>query len=242
MTVVAVVQARMGSTRLPGKVLSLVGGKPLILWSLAALRAVAGVETVVAAVTEDPADDPLVDVIEDAGYRVHRGPTRDVLTRCWDAVAPYAPDVVIRATADNPFVDPHVVEGQIERVVVAGFDYVGTAGWPLGIAAEVARAEALSAACREAVEPAEREHVMPFLYARPDRFRIGSAAPSTPPPPGRFTVDTSEDLAFVRAIALRLGHDGPVSIGDLARIVAAEPTLLDLNRDVRQKRWQEVEA
>jgi spore coat polysaccharide biosynthesis protein SpsF len=242
MTVVAVVQARMGSTRLPGKVLCEVGGRPLVLWTLAAMRAVGRVATVVAAVTEEPADDQLVAVIAEAGYAVHRGPTRDVLTRCWEAVAPYAPEFVIRATADNPFVDPRVVADQLERAMVDGFDYVGTAGWPLGIAAEVARADAMSAAYREAVDPAEREHVMPFLYARPDRFRIGAAPPPTPWPPGRFTVDTSEDLAFARAIAVRLGSVRPVSVDELARIVAAEPALLDLNRDVRQKPWQEAET
>ena len=242
MPVVAVVQARMGSTRLPGKVLCEIDGRPLILWTLDALKAVADLEIIVAAVTEEPADDQLVAVIAAAGYTVHRGPTRDVLTRCWEAVAPHAPEFVVRATADNPFVDPRVVADQLERAMADGFDYVGTAGWPLGIAAEVARADAMSAAYREAIDPAEREHVMPFLYARPERFRIGSAPPSRPPPPGRFTVDTSEDLAFVRAIAVRLGSVRPVSVDELARIVAAEPALLDLNRDVRQKPWQEAEA
>ena len=241
MAIVAVVQARTGSRRLPGKVLSEVGGQPLILWSLAAMEAVGRVGAVIAAVTEEPSDDRLVEVIEAAGYTVHRGPARDVLTRCWEAVAPYAPELVIRATADCPFVDPRVVDAQLERALVDGFDYVGTAGWPLGIAAEVARADALSAAYEEAVEPAEREHVMPFLYTRPDRFRIGAAPPTTSPPPGRYTVDTSEDLAFVRAVAARLGSVRPVSIGTLARIVAAEPALLDLNRDVPQKPWQEAE-
>jgi spore coat polysaccharide biosynthesis protein SpsF len=240
--VVAVVQARMGSTRLPGKVLCEIDGRPLVLWTLEALKAVEGLDVVVAAVTEEPADDLLVKVIEEARFPVHRGPTRDVLTRCWEAVAPYAPEFVIRATADNPFVDPRVVADQLERAVGDGFDYVGTAGWPLGIAAEVARAEALSYAYREAIDPAEREHVMPFLYARPERFRIGSAPPSRPPPPGRFTVDTSEDLAFVRAIAARLGGVRPVSMERLAGVVAAEPALLDLNRGVRQKPWQEAET
>lgn len=230
----------MGSSRLPGKSLALLEGRPLVLWTVAAVERIAGLDELVVAVPDDPADDPLVEVLEASHKRVHRGPSLDVLTRCWEAVAPWRPDVVVRQTADNPFPDPEVMAGQVGRLIEGGFDYVGTAGWPLGIAAEAARAGALEAADREAREPAEREHVMPFIYARPDRFRIGVLAPASPPPSGRFTVDTDEDLAFARAIAARIGP-GPVSMADLERILAGEPELLELNQAVRQKPWQEAQ-
>ncbi len=165
-----------------------------------------------------------------------------MLTRFRDAAARYDPTIVVRETADNPFVDPAVVGSQIERLVAGGLDYVGTSGWPIGIAAEVATASALEIAFREAVDPAEREHVMPFLYGRPDRFRVDATPPSASVTPGRFTVDTVDDLAFARAIAERLGDaDGPPSIERLAQIVAAEPGLLELNRTVRQRTWQETQ-
>ena len=134
-----------------------------------------------------------------------------------------------------------MVSAQIDRLRVGEFDYVVTAGWPLGIAAEVARAAALATAYEEASDAAEREHVMPFLYARPERFRIGSLAPVEPLPPGRFTVDTVEDLAFARAIAARLGDDLPVSLERLASILRQAPELLTINGAVRQKAWQEAE-
>ncbi|MEO8229223.1 MAG: spore coat protein [Chloroflexota bacterium] len=243
MRIVAVVQARTGSTRLPGKVIADVGGRPLLLWTLTAMSAVPSVDQVVAAIPIGAPDDDLAALIQREGWDLHRGPVRDVLARCRDAVHVYEPDVVVRATADNPFFAPEVVERQIQRLVDGGLDYVGTSGWPLGIAAEVATAAAIETAYREATKPAEREHVMPFLYSRPERFRIGSADPLGPVPAGRFTVDTAEDLAFVRAIAARLGSAiGPPSLARLASIVQAEPDLLALNREVRQKSWQEAEA
>jgi spore coat polysaccharide biosynthesis protein SpsF (cytidylyltransferase family) len=241
MRTIVVIQARMGSTRLPGKVLERIGDRPLVLWTVAAARAIPNVDRVVVATTTDRADDPLVEVLQAAGVAHSRGPVRDVLTRTWDAVCPFDPDLVVRATADNPFMDPVVVREQIERCIDGLFDYVGTSGWPLGIAAEVARAVALGQAAAEATDPAEREHVMPFLYGHPERFRIGSAAPSSPPPDGRFTVDTAEDLAFARAIAIRLGPGATSTIGELGAILDAEPELREINAGVRQKRWQETE-
>jgi spore coat polysaccharide biosynthesis protein SpsF len=238
--VVAVIQARTGSTRLPGKVLEPIAGRPLVLWTLAAIQAVQAVDDVVVATTTQSLDDSLAALIAEQGVHVHRGPTTDVLTRCWEAVAPFEPALVVRETADNPFVDPGVVDRQIARAIEDDLDYVGISGWPLGIAAEVARAGALEIAYRESVDSADREHVMPYLYNHPERFSLGTVSPAEPIPPGRFTVDTEQDLAFARAVAQRLGSFRPTSIGELAGIVAAEPALLELNREVVQRSWQEV--
>jgi spore coat polysaccharide biosynthesis protein SpsF len=195
----------------------------------------------VAAIPDEPADDGLADLLRDHDYAVHRGPTRDVLRRCWDAVAPFGPEIVVRQTADNPFLDPAVVDGQVERLTDAGLDYVGIDGWPLGIAGEAVRATAMQAADAEATDPADREHVLPFIYRRPDRFAIGTYPPTAPLPPGRFTVDTEDDLAFARAIAARLEAKGPASVATLAAILLAEPALLELNQGTRQKPWQETQ-
>lgn len=240
MTIVAVVQARTGSTRLPGKVLALVGDRPLFAWTIAALRAVPAIDLVVLATSDEPADDGLAAAAAGLAL-VHRGSARDVLARVWGAAAPHAPDFVVRATADNPFPDPEVVAAQVALCASGGFDYVGTSGYPLGIAAEVARATALETAAREATAPPEREHVMPFLYDHPDRFRIGSLPGPALTLHWRYTVDTPEDLAFARALAARIGHPPPVRLRELEAIVAREPRLADLNAGVRQKHWQEVE-
>lgn len=240
MRVVAVIQARTGSTRLPGKVLAVIGDRPLFAWTIAAFRAVPVINAVVLATTDEPADDSLA-AAAGALAPVHRGSARDVLARVWGAAAPYAPDLVVRGTADNPFPDPDVIAAQVAACASGGFDYVGTSGYPLGIAAEVARASALEAAAGEAGAPAEREHVMPFLYERPGRFRIGSLAAPAPARHSRYTVDTPEDLAFARALALRIGHPPPVRLAELEVIVAREPALAEMNAGVRQKTPQEVE-
>ncbi len=239
--VVAVVQARMTSTRLPGKVLEPIEGRALVAWTLAAFQAVPRIATVILATTDDPADDGLAAFAAGLGP-VHRGSVRDVLSRVWDAARPLEPDLVVRGTADNPFPDPDVIAAQIEACDRDGYDYVGTSGYPLGIAAEVVRADALAAAAREASEPAEREHVMPFLYRRPGRFRIGALPAPTATIHLRYTVDTAEDLAFARSVAARIGHPPPVRLAELEAIVVADPTLANLNRTVRQKGWQEVES
>jgi spore coat polysaccharide biosynthesis protein SpsF (cytidylyltransferase family) len=243
--VVAVIQARMGSTRLPGKVLAGIEDQPVLAWTIRSVQAIRGVSQVVVATTTEPSDDPVVALADGLGVAVHRGSTYDVLGRCHDAVAPLEPDVVVRQTADNPFPDPNVAASQVDALTDGGFDYVGIAGWPLGIAAEACRFSALAIAHREATDAADREHVMPFIYRQPDRFNIGDvprAGRSHPAAEGaRYTVDTAADLAFARALAARLGHGPPVDVGELESIIAAEPELLALNAAVEQRSWREAE-
>lgn len=236
MRTVAVVQARMGSTRLPGKVLMPIGARPLVLWTLDAVAAVPGVDALVLATTDQPEDDALVAAVREHGVAVHRGPALDVLRRVADAVAPLGADVVLRQTGDNPFPDPDVMAAQLARLAEGPFDYVGIAGLPLGIGAEAVRAEALRAADREAVEPAEREHVLPFVYARPERFAIGTLATLPAWRHPRYTVDTAADLAFATALAAHLpAGRGPARLADLEAIVAARPELAEANRGIDQR-------
>jgi len=245
MRTVAVIQARMGSSRLPGKVLQEIAGRPLLEWTLRSVATTAGVDAIVVATTTESEDDALAAFVRDLGHPVHRGPVTDVLTRVWDAVAPFAPDLVLRQTGDNPFPDPGVAAAQRDRLVETGADYVGIAGWPLGIAAEVCRVEALHAAVREATEAAEREHVMPFIYRRPERFRVEQLARSAAGPARsarwRYTVDTGPDLAFARSLAERIGHGPPVTLAELEALLADDPGLADINAAVEQRSWRVVE-
>ena len=170
-----------------------------------------------------------------------------MLTRCFEAVAPYEPDLVVRQTADNPFPDPSIAAAQVEALARRrSLTTSGIAGWPIGIAAEVCRMEALSAAMHEATAAADREHVMPYLYSHPERFRIGTLPRTAPVPAGgerwRYTVDTPADLELARALADRLGHGPPVRLDELEAIMAAEPELALLNAAVVQKPWQVAQA
>ncbi|HEV2005471.1 MAG TPA: NTP transferase domain-containing protein [Candidatus Limnocylindrales bacterium] len=236
MRTIAVIQARMGSTRLPGKVLELIEGQPIVGWTIAAVRATPGLDEVVVATTEQPEDDRLVESLRAYDVRVHRGPTHDVLHRITDAVKPLDPDVVLRQTADNPFVDPELMAAQLARLAEGPFDYVGIAGLPFGIGGEAVRATALFAADREATELADREHVLPFIYARPDRFAIGSLDPAPAWRHPRYTVDTPADLAFARAVAHRLpDRKPPAHLADLEAIVRDGGVLGELNAAIAQR-------
>ena len=245
-SVVAVIQARVASTRLPGKVLADIEGLPLLAWTVRGVQAIRGLAATVIATTEEPDDDAIADLAADLDVPVHRGPTHDVLAKCHDAVATFQPDVVIRQTADNPFPDPSVAEGQLRALLEGDLDYVGIDGWPLGIAAEVCRFEALSIANREATDAAAREHVMPFLYRQPERFRIGDGPRAgdrgSSPAGARYTVDTAADLEFARALAARLGDGPPVSLARLETIIELEPGLLAINAGVTQKTWHEAQV
>lgn len=245
MRVVAVIQARTGSSRLPGKVLEKIAGRPLVEWTLRSVAAIPGIEATVLATTTKSEDDILTELVRGLGIPVHRGSVTDVLTRVWDAVAPYAPDIVLRQTGDNPFPDPGVAAAQLDRLIEDKADYVGIAGWPLGIAAEVCRAEVLEVAVNEATDPAEREHVMPFIYSRVERFRIGWLPRLVAGPADsdrwRYTVDTQADLELVRSLAEQLGHGPPVSLEELEAVMAREPRLADLNAGVEQHSWRVTE-
>ena len=242
MRTIAVIQARMGSTRLPGKILEPIEGRPLLGWTIAAVRAVPGVDDVVVATSDRPEDDAVAETMQSLEVLVHRGSVHDVLRRVADAVRPLEPDVVFRQTGDNPFVDPEIMSAQLARLEEGQFDYVGIAGLPLGIGGEAVRAEALWIADREATEPADREHVLPFVYARPERFAIGGlTAPPTWRHP-RYTVDTPADLAFARAVAARLpGRRPPARLATLEAIVADAGGLAQLNATIVQRGHHEAE-
>ena len=240
--IVAVIQARMRSTRLPGKVLEPIEGRPLLAWTVAGVQAIRGVADVVVATTGDATDDAIASLAAELDVRVHRGSTHDVLRRCVDAVRSSGPDIVIRQTADNPFPDPAVAEAQVRTLIDGDLDYVGIDGWPLGIAAEACRFSALAIADREATETADREHVTAFLYRHPDRFRIGRVPRARvgrqEEGRARYTVDTAADLAFARALATELGGVPPVSLARLEAIIEDHPELLEINAGVGQKSWR----
>lgn len=200
MRTVCVVQARTGSSRLPGKVLMELGGRPMLAFMLDRLTALA-VDEIVVATSGLARDDAVADIATGAGIAVVRGSETDVLDRFAAVLAVHPADHVVRLTADCPLTDPAIVAAVVARHVEGDADYtcnVLPRSFPKGLDVEVARSSSLLAAAREAQAPAEREHVMPFLYRHPERFRLASV--TTPEALGheRWTVDTAEDLDFVR--------------------------------------------
>ncbi len=215
----AILQARMSSTRLPGKVLEPVLGVPMIGRQLERLARSARLDRVVVATSEDASDDPLAAYLERAGHAVFRGSLADVLGRFAGAMAtvPEA-DTIVRLTADCPLADWTVIDATIDRHHESGADYTSNTPavrtYPHGLDNEVMRREVLERAWREGVDPYEREHVTPFIYRRPEEFRIASLSREPSLAHLRWTVDYPEDLDFVRDVYGRLYPQNPAFTSD----------------------------
>lgn len=204
-----VVQARMRSTRLPGKVLAELGGRPLLAFLLRRL-ARSGPDHLVVATSDAGEDDPVAELAAAEGADVVRGPEEDVLARFALALDRFPADTVVRVTGDCPLVDPALVRRAIEVRETTGADYVSNTlvrTFPDGLDVEVVDAEALQRAAVEAVDPVEREHVTPYVYRRPERFALRSFRHPVVLSEHRWTVDTPDDLALVASIVDRLGRD-----------------------------------
>jgi spore coat polysaccharide biosynthesis protein SpsF len=200
--ILAVLQARMSSTRLPGKVMRPLAGEPMIGRQIERLRRAASLDRLVVATSTGAEDDPLAAYCEGLGAPVFRGPLDDVLGRFAAAAEAFGPaEAVVRLTADCPLADPEVVDEVVRTHLASGADYTSNVlpnrTFPKGLDVEAVRTEALLSAAREAADPYEREHVTPFLYRRPERFRIASVERSPSLADLRWTVDTPEDYAFV---------------------------------------------
>lgn len=210
----AVLQARMSSSRLPGKVLAPVLGQPMIARQIERLRRSRRIDELVVATSVDASDDPLAAACAEVGVPVFRGDLQDVLSRfCLVLEARPRAKAMIRLTADCPLADWTLIDALVERREAEDADYASTnlpeRTWPHGLDAEVVRPAALLRAGREATDPFEREHVMPFLYRRPEEFRL-VGMPRTPSLAHlRWTVDYPEDLEFVRRVYEQLYPSNP---------------------------------
>jgi spore coat polysaccharide biosynthesis protein SpsF len=215
-----IIQARMGSRRLPGKVLADLAGRPLLAHCLARLAA-SGVGPVLVATTTSPADDAVCDLARSLGFDAVRGPEEDVLQRFVLAADYLNARFFIRATADNPAVDidaPVRVAAALEET---GADHVVESGLPVGAAVEGVRMAALYQAVAQTRDAYDREHVTPYLYRTPSRFlAVAPMAPETVRRPDlRLTVDTAEDLAFMRRTLDGVRADG--ALAPLSSIIRA---------------------
>jgi spore coat polysaccharide biosynthesis protein SpsF len=192
--IAVVLQARMGSTRLPGKSLLPLGGSSLVEQAMARLSLVGAASLRVLA-TDEASAPALAPAAERRGFELLVGPAEDVLARYCLAIRRYGPELVVRATGDNPLVSFELAALLIERRRARASDYAGYVGMRLGMGVELVSSEALLRAEAEAREPSEREHVCPYLYRHPELFRVDRPeAPAAYLAPGaRLTVDTAAD-------------------------------------------------
>jgi len=235
----AILQARVSSTRLPGKVLADLVGAPMVLRQVERLSRCRRLTGLVLAIPDDPRDDGLEEVLRAAELTVFRGDLNNVLGRFAGAIrAAGSPDTVVRLTADCPLADPEVIDATIALFHASGADYTSNTGdhrtFPVGLDAEVFRASALLEADRETTDPYDREHVTPFLYRRPERFRISTHSQAAQEGAVRWTVDRPDDLAFVREVYGALHAAKPdFSSQDIRHFVASRPDLVTFGGDRR---------
>jgi spore coat polysaccharide biosynthesis protein SpsF len=239
--VVAIVQARMGSTRLPGKVLKPVAGKPLLWHVLYRLTRCKTLDWIVVATSVNPRDDAIAEFCRNERIEVVRGPEDNVLARFKLAADRTKADVIVRVSADAPFIDPQFVDHLVKTLIAAEGDYVlvepGAQCAHEGV--DPFSRGALDRLVAEAGDdPVAREHVSGYFKSHPDFVRIVHAAPDPrlARRAGRLTIDTSDDLAFIEAIHERLqAKAGEASLADLLLLLEHEPKLGKINAHVRQK-------
>jgi len=229
----AILQARVSSSRLPGKVLKPLLGRPMILRQIERLRRATRIDRLVVATSTDPSDDPLYQLCQAAAIDCERGSLEDVLDRFYQTARKYAPTQVVRLTGDCPLADPAVVDATIAFHLENRLDYTSNAlepTFPDGLDAEVMRFECLERAWKEARLPSEREHVTPYMYHHRELFRVGSYRHAKDLSQWRWTVDEPEDLALVRRIYEALYLANPAfDMGDILRLVEQEPALAAMN-------------
>lgn len=238
---VAIIQARMGSTRLPGKVLAELGGATMLAQVVRRLRAARRIDEVVIATSAGGDDDPVVHEAGRLDAGVHRGPASDVLARFVGAARAFRADAIVRITADCPLIDPAVVD-RVTTALTDEVDYASnthTRSFPRGLDAEALHRDTLERIARLGRSPAAREHVTAFVMEQPALFRIAQVAAEHDDSDLRWTVDTPEDLAMVRGLYAELAlGDGARPYREVVAAVRARPELAAGNAHVRQKPWQ----
>lgn len=232
MTTIAILQARTGSTRLPGKVLMDLAGAPLLVRVLERAQAIPGLDRVVVATTTAERDRPLIDLARQRGIEAFAGSEDDVLDRYYRAAQHFGAGVVVRVTADCPLLDPWVSERVVARYRQGDVDYVCNTQpptFPDGLDTEVFSFQALERAWRQATLASEREHVTPYIWKHPDQFRLANVMNEVDLSTLRWTVDEAPDLEFVRAVYTRLYRDErPLfSMQDVLTLLASEAGLQD---------------
>ncbi|MHC8517591.1 cytidylyltransferase domain-containing protein [Sporosarcina sp. ITBMC105] len=240
--VVAIIQARMDSTRLPGKVLKTVLNKTLLEYQLERVQRSRLIDEIIIATTRDSADEDIVKWCKKNSVGVYRGSEHDVLARYYEAAIEYKADVIVRLTSDCPLIDFEVVDQVIQLYLdMRGeIDYASNTlerTFPRGMDTEVFSFSALQKAYANAVSKNEREHVTTFIYKNPHIFKIQGLTYSYNLSKYRWTVDTEEDFELIRQILLNIYPNNPTFVlKDLIELVERNPSWNDINAHIEQKK------
>ncbi len=265
--VLAIIQGRMGSSRLPGKILLDIGGKPMLQHVIERTRRAASLDSVLFATSTDPSDDPVEQFCASIQTPCYRGSLQDVLDRYYQPALSNHARLIVRITADCPLVDPALIDATVELVAASDpsqpVDFAANRlpppygrSFPIGLDVEVCRFAALERAWRESTSKHYREHVMPYLYEGVTLHPLSGNISSGVSPNGfnivqlnhvpdygslRWTVDTPEDLLFMREIFARLGDKADFTWQDVLAILQKEPDLARINSSIQHKTFYDVD-
>lgn len=234
--VVAILQARMSSTRLPGKVLKPILGLPMLSRQLERLADVKQIDRLVVATSTDPSDDVIARLCAESNVACFRGSLANVLQRFYECATAYQATTVVRLTADCPLADPELIDRVIIRQRETGADYVSNSlrrTFPKGLDVEVFTRHALTTAFQEATTEAELEHVTPYIHAHPEQFTIVQFTQSQDQSLLRWTVDEPADYDFVCRVYESLYPRNPrFRTADIMHLLMEHPELSAVNAHV----------
>lgn len=235
------IEARMTSSRLPGKVLLPIAGKPALERMVERVRRVPGIDQIVVATTVNATDDPIAELAAAMGVGCHRGSEEDVLQRVLDAANAYGLDVIVELTGDCPLIDPAVIAAVISTYRQAGVDYVSNClnsrTFPLGMETQVFATQVLADVARRTSEAEDREHVSLYIYRHPELYSLRNH-PAPPPFQSdlRLTLDTPADYELIRRVYETLYPANPeFGLADILTLMECQPELRSLNAGVQQK-------
>jgi len=242
MKVVCIVQARMGSTRLPGKVMLDLYGKTVLERVIERIKKVKNIDTIVIATTTKKYDDVIAEKALNCGVEVFRGSEDDVLSRYYFAAKKYGADVVVRITSDCPLIDPLITESVIDYYLenISKFDYVSNTlerTYPRGLDTEVFSFQSLEKAFNNAILERDREHVTTYIWKNPNIFKLGSYNNDEDYSYLRWTLDTTEDYELIKRIYNYFYSFNNLNFGmkDIINLYKVDNKLIDINSMIKQK-------
>lgn len=242
MKVVAIIQARMTSTRLPGKVLKTVLEKPLLEYQLERVSSSKLIDEIVVATTINKSDDPIIKLCNKLGVLTYRGSEEDVLSRYYEAAKQFNADVIVRLTSDCPLIDPEIIDQVIKLYITQKdvLDYVSNTlirTYPRGLDTEVFSFRALQVTYEKARLKSEREHVTAYIYKNPDKFQLKNLSYVRDLSKHRWTVDTKEDFELIKQILESLYTNNQMfTMKDVLCLLDKNPSLFYLNAHIEQKK------
>lgn len=241
MNKVVIVQARLGSTRLPSKVLKDLSGKPVLYHVLERIKKTKLVDNIVIATTDLDSDEPLIEYLRENKIDYYRGSSEDVLSRYYESALQYKADIIIRITSDCPLIDPIVID-EIIKIYLENnnYDYVSNTlmrSFPRGLDVELFTFDSLKKSFLKAEQKWEREHVTPYIYTNRDLFNVYNFANKTDQSFFRWTLDTPEDYQLIKEIYDSLYNEGKIfTTEEVISLFRNRPELIDINKHIEQKK------